>query len=143
MMKRILAILAFIGLATAGSAHAFCFQEAGERYGVAPQVLWGIAQIESNFNPNAVNRNKNGSYDYGVMQINSSWRKTLGEQLWKSLSDPCTNVMTGAYILRQCMDKYGNSWKAIGCYNSQTPVHRDRYANKVYQVLVQKNLLGS
>ncbi len=141
-MKSLAVILVFMGLLSAGSVHAFCFQEAGERYGVAPQILWGIAKVESNFNPTAVNRNKNGSYDYGVMQINSIWRKTLGDQLWSSLSDPCTSVMTGAYILRQCIDKYGNTWKAIGCYNSQTPVHRDRYARKVYQALVKQKLLG-
>lgn len=142
-MKRLVTILSFMGLMAAGSAHAFCFTEAAERYGVAPQLLWGIAKVESGFNPKAVNRNKNGSYDYGLMQINSIWKKTLGPELWENLSNPCTSVMTGAWILRQCMDKYGNSWKAVGCYNSQTPVHRDRYATKVYKVLHRENLLGS
>jgi soluble lytic murein transglycosylase-like protein len=65
------------------------------------------------------------------MQINSSWASTLGKDRWNALADPCTNVRTGAWILRQCIDKYGYNWKAVGCYNSQTPSKRDRYAARI------------
>ena len=60
-------------------AKAFCFEEAGSQYGISPQLLWSIAKTESNFNPRAINRNSNGTYDYGLMQINSSWAKRLGQ----------------------------------------------------------------
>ena len=118
----------------------FCFEEAGNRYGIAPQLLWGIAKHESNLNPQAVNWNSNGSYDYGIMQINSSWAGTFGKQRWQSLSDPCANVMTGAWILRQCIDRYGYGWKAVGCYNSRTPVKRERYARRIAATLARYNL---
>ncbi len=112
-------------------SHAFCFEEAGREYDIAPLLLWSIAKNESGFNPRAVGRNTNGTYDFGLMQINSSWAATLGPTRWNALADPCTNVRTGAWILRQCIDKYGYDWKAVGCYNSQTPALRDRYAARI------------
>lgn len=127
----------------AGTAQGFCFEEAGRLYGIAPQLLWGIAKHESNLNPRAVNRNANGSYDYGIMQINSSWAATLGMERWESLSDPCINVMTGAWILRQCIDRYGYGWKAVGCYNSRTPAKSERYARQVASMLIRNNLLAA
>ena len=116
------------------SAHSFCFEEAGNYYGISPQLLWSIAKTESNFNPNAINRNTNGSYDYGIMQINSIWSKKLGKT-WSELSDPCTNVKVGAWILAQCIQDYGNTWRAVGCYNSRTPSKGDKYAAKVFRVI--------
>lgn len=116
------------------SAHAFCFQEAGELYGISPQLLWSIAKVESNFDPGAVNWNRNGTYDFGLMQINSSWAGRLGKT-WSGLGDPCTNVKVGAWILAQCVSDYGYTWQAVGCYNSRTPSKRDRYAAKVFRIL--------
>lgn len=117
-------------------AHAFCFAEAGDRYGVSPLVLWAITKAESDFNSGAVNYNKNGSIDVGLMQINSIHAKQLGKT-WDLLFDPCTNVMTGAWVLRQCVDQYGNTWEAIGCYNSRTPSIRNAYAARIAMVIQQ------
>jgi len=114
---------------------AFCFEEAGMQYNLPPQLLWSIAKNESNFKPDAVNRNKNGSYDYGIMQINSGWASKLGERLWSELADPCTNVKVGAWILRQCINDYGYNWKGVGCYNSRTPGKNQAYANKIAGIL--------
>ncbi|WP_224958801.1 lytic transglycosylase domain-containing protein [Geomonas subterranea] len=122
-------------LAATTNASAFCFEEAGAEYGINPQILRAIAKVESNFNPAAVNHNTNGTYDFGLMQINSSWAPTIGKQRWNSLGDPCNSVKTGAWILSMCMEKYGYTWKAIGCYNSQTPDKRDRYSKKVFDQL--------
>ncbi len=116
-------------------AHGFCYQEAGEEFNISPIILWSIAKGESNFNPRAVGHNTNGSYDYGLMQINSSWAATLGEQRWQALSDPCFNVRTGAWILSRCIKDYGYSWQAVGCYNSRTPSKRDRYAARIGAIL--------
>jgi len=115
-------------------AKAFCFDEAGAYYGISPQLLWSIAKTESNLNHKAVNKNTNGTYDYGVMQINSIWAKKLGTA-WYGLSDPCTNVKIGAWILAQCIRDYGYTWQAVGCYNSRTPSKRDKYALKVFKSL--------
>ncbi len=34
-----------------------------------------------------------------------------------------------------CINKYGYNWKAIGCYNSQTPEKSESYAKKVFAQL--------
>jgi len=135
-MARICIALFVIQLLTVASeACAFCFREAGELYGINPVVLRSIARQESNLRPDAVNRNKNGSYDVGLMQINTIWKSTLGEERWRHLGDACYNTKTGAWILASCISKYGYNWKAVGCYNSQTPMKRDEYAQRVFKRL--------
>ena len=116
------------------SVHAFCFQEAGRIYGVSPHLLWAIAKAESSFNPSAVNHNRNGTVDIGLMQINSLWAKQL-EKTWGYLDDPCTNVMAGAWILSQCVRDYGYTWQAVGCYHSRNPTRRDAYAARIAAIL--------
>ncbi len=135
-MKRLI-LTTFMLAALSGSSWGFCFEEAGEEYGISPEILYNIASVESSFNPAAVNVNANGSYDYGLMQINSSWAKTIGLKRWQSLSDPCTNVKTGAWILAQCLSRYGYTWQGIGCYNSRTPELNKKYALKIYKSMVK------
>lgn len=128
-------IIMLLLLATGAEADSLCFDEAGAQYGINPQILRAIAKVESNFNPRAINWNTNGTYDFGVMQINSSWGYVLGKEWWSTLGDPCANITAGARILASCMKKYGYTWEAIGCYNSQTPGKRDRYAMMVFKQL--------
>jgi len=128
-------MIIFMFVATVAQAEELCFKEAGYEYEINPQILIAIAKVESNFNPRAVNWNKNGTYDFGVMQINSSWYYALGKDWWMTLGDPCSNIKGGAKILSGCMKKYGYSWEAIGCYNSQTPSKRDKYAMAVFKQL--------
>ena len=116
-------------------AEAFCFEEAGLMYNISPVLLWSIAKVESNFNPVAINKNKNGSFDYGVMQINSSWYSTLGQERWNTLGDACQNVKTGAWILSDCVRSNGYTWDAVGCYNAISKEKRRAYSEKVKKVV--------
>lgn len=96
-----------------------CFFDAGRYYGVNPYLLMAIAKVESGFNPRAVNRNRNGSLDRGVMQINTVWDRHLLRHgvdpgwVWH----PCYNIYVGAMVLRHCQDRFGNTWRAVDCYN--------------------------
>lgn len=126
--------IAFVLLA-APYVFAFCFEEAGERYGISPRLLWAIAKAESNFNATAVNYNNNGSFDYGVMQINSSWYRELGADRWMRLGDACYNVNVGAWILSKCVQRYGYTWAAVGCYNGLSKDKGVRYTNRIYRAL--------
>ncbi len=134
IVKRVSLALLLV-IATWGSAYPACFDEAGAEYGISPLILRAIAKVESNFDPRALNWNKNGSYDFGIMQINSSWAQVLGLERWNNLGDACYNTRTGAWILANCMSKYGYTWEAIGCYNSQTPGKREKYARAVFRQL--------
>lgn len=120
-----------------------CFVSAGDMYSINPDLLWTIAKVESNFNPRAINYNKNGSYDYGIMQINSFWYKHLGHDRWMALADPCYNVHVGAWILKQCINKHGYSWSAVGCYNASTEAKRNSYAWKIYKELQKIGLYSN
>lgn len=115
--------------------HSFCFEEAGKKYNISPRLLMGIARVESGLNPRALNKNPNGSTDMGLMQINSAWLKTLkvtGDDL---MNDACLNTMTGAWVLRQCVDRFGYTWEAVGCYNAYSKEKRVNYAWKVFHKL--------
>lgn len=140
MGKAFLLLLSVLLLPVPG--WAFCFQEAGQRYGVSPWLLWAIAKAESDFDPDARNSNPNGTTDVGLMQVNSLWATRLGET-WNQLGDPCTNVMTGAWILRQCLQEFGNTWQAVGCYHSRTPERNKRYAARIASILQRQGLLPS
>ena len=119
-------------------AHAFCWEEASAYSGVPVELLWAIVQVESGGHPHALHWNRNGSYDYGLTQINSSWYRTLGRDRWDAVTrDACYNLKVGAWVLRQCLDKLGYTWRGLGCYNATTDWKRARYARKVIPVLRQ------
>ncbi|MFC3374905.1 lytic transglycosylase domain-containing protein [Rugamonas sp. CCM 8940] len=126
---------ALLCLALAPAAAQACWEEAGTRYGVNPHLLYAIAKTESGLNPAARNQNKNGSYDVGLMQINSSWLPRLRQFGLdeRQLLEPCTSIQVGAWILAQNMQRLGNSWDAIGAYNSSKPALRLKYALRVYK----------
>lgn len=93
-----------------------CFFDAGKRYGVDPILLISIAKVESNFNPKAININRNGTKDYGIMQINSFWlEKYRIPKEW--IFEPCYNIHFGAMVLKRCMENSPNLSFAVDCYN--------------------------
>jgi soluble lytic murein transglycosylase-like protein len=114
---------------------AFCFEEAGRAYGVSHELLESIARVESGLNSKSVNKNKNGSSDFGLMQINSAWIDALGLNKEKLISNPCYNVMTGAGILKQCIERHGYTWEAVGCYNAKSRGKRVGYSWKIFREL--------
>ncbi|MBP2169736.1 soluble lytic murein transglycosylase-like protein [Erwinia toletana] len=120
-------------------AQATCWQEAGQRYGIEPELLHAIAIVESNLQSSARNQNRDGSYDIGLMQINSRHLPLLRNfQISESalLDDPCLSVMTGAWVLAGFMRRYGYSWEAVGAYNagngSDRGHLRQRYIQRVH-----------
>jgi hypothetical protein len=67
-------------LATAPTWARACWEEAAQRYGISADLLYAVARVESNLNPQAVNRShlqRTGSYDIGLMQINSGHLSAL------------------------------------------------------------------
>lgn len=124
----LMGIIAAVMSLMATSASAFCFKEAGEFYGTNPLVLYAIAKQESGFRSAIYNRNNSdGSYDIGLMQINSSWLGVLsryGISESDLVKNPCLNVYVGAWLLSNNMSRYVKDregfWSAVGAYNAGT-----------------------
>lgn len=128
--------IAAITLIAASPAHA-CWDEAATRYSVSPELLYAIARTESDMNPQAIGRNRNGSRDIGLMQINSAWLPALAAHgiTERDLFDPCTSIHVGAWILAGNVQRLGYTWDAVGAYNAASPTLRRAYTDKVRRYL--------
>jgi soluble lytic murein transglycosylase-like protein len=124
----------------AGLAQADCWQEAGREFAIAPELLYAIAEQESNLDPRVIGHNRNGSRDIGLMQVNSSHLPRLAKRNITEamlLNDSCQSLKVGASILADFMRRYGYSWEAVGAYNAGSatdngaPQRRMAYAKKV------------
>ena len=124
--------------AIAGDATNTCIAESAQFHYVNPWILAGILKVESSFNPKAVNRNKNGSVDVGIGQMNSIHFRELSR--WgiepNDLFDACTGIYVAAWHLSKQLKAHGNTWYAIGAYHSATPYYNQRYQALVYNALV-------
>lgn len=113
------------------------FIEAGKRFSLSPKLLQSIAKVESNMNPTAINRNPNGTYDLGIMQINSIHLPFLSQFgiTKKDLFDPRININFGAFVLAKCRDKHGFTLNGLNCYNGR--ISNNPYAMKVVRQLAK------
>jgi soluble lytic murein transglycosylase-like protein len=125
-MKSLLAWVA-VSLALAGAPAHACWDEVARKYagvGVSADLLRAMARTESGLDPRAVNRThrqRTGSYDIGLMQINSRWLPVLQQRFGIAEADLynwCVNLDVGAWILADLFVRYGPSWEAVGAYNA-------------------------
>ncbi|MBN3004686.1 soluble lytic murein transglycosylase-like protein [Chromobacterium alkanivorans] len=137
-------LLAACALLADGAQAANCWREAGARHRVDPLLLYSIAKVESSLNPRAVNYNKDGSHDIGLMQINSLHLPALalrGISRQRLLDEPCLSVQVGASILADFIARYGYTWRAVGAYNAGGAAAREgarkRYVDKVWRQYLQ------
>lgn len=121
-MHRIVVSLV-IAIASCADVHATCWHEAAHRYGVDARLLYAIAATESALRADAVNgrhAQRTGTYDIGLMQINSGHLHQLAQFGIREadLFDPCINLHVGAWILSRQFAQHGVSWDAVGAYNA-------------------------
>ena len=140
-------VLALLALLASLSASA-CWDQVAQRRGIPADLLYAMATVESGRNPKAVNRShlaRTGSYDIGLMQINSRHLPRLARYgiTEANLYDPCTNLDVGAWMLSDLFSRNGLSWDSVGAYNAACTQlkgeactrARTRYAWKVYRRL--------
>ncbi|MCL6702960.1 transglycosylase SLT domain-containing protein [Pseudomonas sp. T1.Ur] len=135
-----------LGLGTP-QAQAWCWSRAGQLHAIEPELLQAIAEVESGLRSDAINHNRNGTRDIGLMQINSIHLTRLGAEgitEQRLLDEPCLSVEVGASVLAGFIARYGYNWTAVGAYNAGNAPDRQaarlRYARKVwqrYQVITQ------
>lgn len=116
------------------------FVDAGKHFKLDPRILWAIAYKESRHNPNIVSKpNTNGTYDIGIMQINSShlaWLERDFNITKNDLFNPRINIYIAAMILRKCFNKHGDNTNAgISCYNGR--IANNPYANDVLMIFAK------
>lgn len=116
-----------------------CVTQAATYHSVSPWILRAIIQVESSFNPNALNKNNNGTVDVGIAQINSMHFKELGKYGigQRELMNGCISSYVAAWHLRKQVVAYGNTWFAVGAYHSATPCFNQRYTGLVWNVLLK------
>jgi len=138
--KYVLALFISILLIGKSQAYQQCVEEASKSYRINPLIVYAIIKTESGFNPYAIGKNKNGTYDIGLMQINSSWLPFLRKYGYtvNHLFDPCINAKVGTWVLAKCINKYGYNWKAVDCYNKgKKATGRSEYVWRVYKHMVK------
>lgn len=83
---------------------------------IEPELLVAIMKVESNFNPKAINYNKNGTIDRGLCQLNNVVFSNLS---LKDFFDIETNIKYGTQFIKWCLDQSGNNLiKALAMYNA-------------------------
>lgn len=110
-----------------------CVEAASRRYGVHPHLIQAVIKTEGG-TTGKISRNTNGSYDMGVMQINSIHLPELarmGITREKVIGDECTNIFVGTFKLREAIDGGADFWHGVSRYHSRTPSKGQVYLAKV------------
>lgn len=108
-----------------------CSIQAASRYQIPTNIMLAVAEKEGG-KPNARVRNRNGTYDLGTMQFNTSYLKSLkkhGITEEHVLSEGCYPYYLAAWRLRQHIykDKKGDIYQRAANYHSYTPYYNKRY----------------
>jgi hypothetical protein len=110
-----------------------CINIAAIQYQVPAKVIIAVLKTEGG-KVGQANLNKNGTIDYGPMQINSIWLPIIapyGYTAHELQNDPCINVAVGTWILAQSIAENKEVWTGIGNYHSHTYALNVEYQQKV------------
>lgn len=128
-----------------------CLAVVSAFYHLPPHVLPSIQLVEAG-DPGLASRNKDGSVDLGVMQINSLWIAPLAQHTRQSqtavrqrlLHDGCFNIAAAGAILRIYLnEEKGNLLRAVGDYHSHKKLRNLSYQLKVLDAAVRLFRRGS
>lgn len=108
-----------------------CIPYIADQYKIPEQIIQAVIQVESG-GRNVISKNRDGSKDYGVMQINGWWLKILKhhEIQQKDLMNVCTNIAVGSWILRYEYQHFKNWQDALASYNGGRSGYNKSFAKK-------------
>jgi hypothetical protein len=99
--------------------------------GVTVDRITAYAMTESGLNPNAVSPpNRNGTRDYGAMQINQIHFARFGVNE-RTVKEPCTNIRIGATIIAE------NDARSACLYNTGRPHCSNGYDSRIARAAVR------
>ena len=108
-----------------------------EEYGVLPDVLFAVMEVESGYQTDA----KNGEC-YGLMQIHSINLPWLSEQIGVTdLSDPTQNIKAGAYILGGYLERYSLT-DSLMAYNLGEGGAKGQWAQGIHETAYTRKVLA-
>lgn len=110
-----------------------CINSAATTYHVPATLIISVLKTEGGKNGMA-SKNKDGTYDYGPMQINTCWLDKVARYGYTKQDlqhNPCANVAVGAWILASGIAESKTVWNGVGNYHSHTPHLNARYNSKV------------
>jgi soluble lytic murein transglycosylase-like protein len=111
-----------------------CINHVAIVYHVPASVILSVMKAENGKNGDAI-KNKNGTIDYGVMQINSIWLPKISAYGYTKNDlqyNACKNVAVGAWLISRNMAEGKAVWRSIANYHSHTPVHNKIYRDSLY-----------
>ena len=84
-------------------------REIARKYGIDEAVFIATIRCESGFNPRATNKNKDGTIDYGIAQLNSYWYIGQDKEIktpQEALNNPekCLDLMARMFKARRATD---------------------------------------
>ena len=114
-----------------------CATKASVKYNIPVDVLLAISSIE-NGNIDTISKNPNGTFDYGVMQINSIYiedlNKKYGLNLTKEdfLKRDCFSFQVAAFKLKEHIKfDTGDLLSRLAMYHSKTVKFNEIYKKKL------------
>lgn len=114
-----------------------CINQAATTYHVPATLILAVLAVENGANGSA-SPNRNGTFDFGPMQINSIWLSQIrlyGYTQHQLQYDPCVNVKVGTWILSQQIATDASSlWRGVGSYHSHSARLNRDYQIKVFEV---------
>ena len=137
-MRKIFMFIAISSIINAGSfsydKYDPVFKKYSEIYNV-PFLLLKVIAISENslMDPKLKRKNKNGTDDIGLFQINTGkiTDKELAHIRPKDLYRPDVSTNVAAFILSKIIVEDGYTWENIGKYHSKTPKHKNKWLKRV------------
>lgn len=103
-----------------------------ENYKISHELVLGIIQVESSFNPMAVGSKTKYGHARGLMQVMPEWTKKLGLDNQYDFHEINIGIESGIRVfLIHLEEEGGDISKGLYCYVNKDDV----YVNKVYEVM--------
>jgi len=110
-----------------------CVNDAAIRFNIPAKLIISVLATERGKLGKVV-VNRNGTYDIGPAQINSSWLPELKKYNITQADiqyNACININVGAWILSKKIAKRNSLLEGVGDYNSHTYRFNKNYAEKI------------